>query len=134
MKKDTIIILNDKVVCFDVDDTLVMWNPDGISYYDDPDAIEVPCPSSSYGPYSRQQSFWLKPHKKHIQKLKGYARSGWFVIIWSAGGGPWARNVANTLGLTEYADLIIGKPSVCFDDLPVGEAIGQRKYYQDKKS
>lgn len=137
MGKKPAIFLQDKIVAFDCDDTLVMWDEKGKDYEPADGKVKISDPYyQPSGPYSSGRGtpfIYLTPHKKHIQKLKGYAKSGWFVIIWSAGGGPWARNVADALGLREYADLIISKPSVCFDDMPVGEGIGQRKYYTDKK-
>ena len=123
LRKEKIEILANKIVCFDCDDTLVMW-------YDKPENI----PGAIYieDPY-KNGGYYLVPHDKHIKKLKGYSRSGWFVIIWSAGGGPWAKAVRDALDLKEYTNLTIGKPEICYDDLPVGEGIGRRAYFPPKK-
>lgn len=130
MENKSITILDDKVVCFDCDDTLVMWHDGGLKP-DTPGSIYIKDPyySGLYG----SSGFYLVPHKKHIQKLKGYARSGWFVIIWSAGGGPWANEVKHALKLEDYVNLTMAKPQICYDDLPVGEGIGRRVWYQPKK-
>ena len=120
-------VLDDKVVAFDCDDTLVMWKGGQEDYISSKDKVKLKCPWSG-------KEMFLTPHKKHIQKVKGYARSGWFVIIWSMGGGPWANEVSKALHLTEYASLIIGKPEICYDDMPLSEAFGTRKYLQDRKN
>ena len=125
--------VNDKVVAFDCDDTLVMW--EGNEWEPGPHRVEFDLPISllANGEIIKTDKVYLVPHIKHIQKLKGYAQSGWFVIVWSAGGGPWAQNVVKTLGLERYVKLITGKPAICFDDIPLNEALGERRYYQDRK-
>lgn len=105
----------DKIVCFDVDDTLVMWAAP---------AGNVPIIDQLDG-----STVNLRPHSKHIQKLKGYARSGWYVIVWSAGGHLWAKSVVESLKLQDYVDMVMSKPSICYDDLPVGEGIAPRRYF-----
>lgn len=103
---------NEFVVAFDVDDTLVIWG----DFYGVPHEGAVPfiCPYSGGTNY-------LIPHKKHIQLLKQYTGRGMCVMVWSAGGTQWAKSVINTLGLEDYVDLIITKPSKLIDDLPLNE-------------
>ena len=124
IKPESITIPHDKIVAFDCDDTLVMWE-DKFSE-PGPERIEIIDPNDN-------GRLFLRPHKLHIRKLKMYYKTGWFVIIWSAGGADWARTVRDSLGLKEYAHLTMSKPSVVFDDLPVGEGIGRRLYFQPKK-
>jgi hypothetical protein len=123
-KHSPVYFAHERPVNFDVDDTLVMWD----------DKFHEPGPGkvAIVDPFDGT-TVYLTPHEKHIQKLKGYARCGWFVVVWSAGLGPWAKAVVEALGLQEHVDLIMSKPLVCFDDLPLDEAIGVRKYYQPKK-
>jgi FMN phosphatase YigB (HAD superfamily) len=116
-----------KFVAFDCDDTLVMWDRDMMFDESAKGVIEFK------DPYQKDISYLLKPHKKHIQKLKGYKNSGWTVMVWSAGGWGWAKTVVETLGLEKHVDIVMSKPRYCYDDLPVGEGIGIRKYYQPKK-
>lgn len=118
------IVLADKVVAFDCDQTLVMWGENRNE--PKPDRIEIIDPQDG-------ERLQLTPHHLHIRKLKGYHRAGWFVIVWSMGGGEWAKAVSDALGITEHTSLIIGKPTVLFDDMPTGEAFGTRKYFQPKK-
>ena len=130
--KDPIVILDDKIAGFDCDDTLVMWTETPADYQPGEGKIAIVDPYKTT-PSGDPIYIYLTPHKKHIQKLKGYSKSGWFVIVWSMGGGAWAKNVADALGITNKASLIIGKPSIIYDDMPLAEAFGQRKYMQDKK-
>lgn len=113
----------EKVVAFDCDDTLIMW---GDTFYDpQPGRIPIVDPNDN-------KTMYLTPHKKHVHKVKGYFRAGYFVIIWSAGGGAWANAVARELGLHNFCHLITSKPQFVYDDLPLNEAIGTRKYYMPK--
>lgn len=126
--------VNDRVVAFDCDDTLVMWT--GKDWEPAAHKVAFNCPISLMGDGQiiRTDTVYLVPHQKHIQKLKGYANTGWFVIVWSAGGGAWAKEVVRVLNLENHVSLVTGKPIYCYDDLPLNEAIGQRKYYMDKKN
>lgn len=49
------------------------------------------------------------------------------------GWAAWAKAVVDALELHEHVDLIMCKPGIIYDDMPLNEAFGQRKYYQDKK-
>lgn len=118
------IVLDDKIVSFDVDQTLVMWGEN--RHEQKPGRILIVDPNDN-------EHMFLTPHDLHIRKLKGYKQAGWFVIVWSASGGPWAHAVCSALQIVEHTSLIVGKPSVLFDDLPLAEAFGQRKYFQPKK-
>jgi len=124
---------NDRIVAFDCDDTLVMW--EGREWEPGPNRVEFHCPISLTGDnvIIKTDTVYLVPHTKHIQKLKGYKRSGYYIIVWSAGGGAWAKEVVRVLGLEEHVDFVTSKPVYLYDDLPLNEAIGQRKYYQLKK-
>lgn len=134
---------------FDVDDTLVMWNRPAA---DDPDAIEITCPTSrterfllemtddgnlepdtptetvSVGTWTER----LKPHKKHIEQLKLHKLRGHTVIVWSAGGWEWAEAVVRALKLEQYVDLVIEKPMWFYDDLMPNEFMGKRYYMKDE--
>jgi predicted phosphatase len=97
---------SDNSVFFDVDDTLILWNPtpeqkkaNGFKYQDD-DGV-----------------FTYVPHKIHIESLKNHKSRGHFVVVWSAGGYKWAEKAVKMLELEEYVDLVIAKPKWCYDDL-----------------
>lgn len=112
----------EQVVCFDVDDTLVMWG-------------FTPSESSvTFNNYGFPQN--LEPHKVHIEALKAHKAKGDFVIVWSAGGYAWAQEVVDTLQLNDYVDLVIAKPRWYYDDLPSSEWLGLPQYHtydMDKK-
>jgi phosphoserine phosphatase len=134
---------------FDVDDTLVMWSRPAA---DDPDAIEIACPTSrterfllemtddgtlepdtptetvSVGSWTER----LKPHKKHIEQLKLHKLRGHTIIVWSAGGWEWAEAVVRALKLEQYVDLVIEKPMWFYDDLMPNEFMGKRYYMKDE--
>lgn len=104
-----IILENDNVTCFDVDDTLVLWDvPAGL----DANRIEF----SNYGYTER-----LLPHDKHIKCLKQLKFRGHAVVVWSAGGWEWAKEVAIRLGIIDDIDIIMCKPKWMVDDLPPNE-------------
>lgn len=109
---------NEYVVAFDVDDTLVMW--------DEPNIPGVG-KTSFVDPYDGTFHY-LIPHEKHVNLLKKYKARGMMVMVWSAGGAKWAEAVINTLGLADYVDVIMTKPSKYVDDLQANEVLGQRVY------
>lgn len=97
---------NDNVVCFDVDETLVMWSwPPQF----DGDTIQF----DNFG-----YKTTLLPHQKHIDLMKQFKARGHYVIVWSQGGYQWAREVVKTLGIEDYVDEVKTKPKWCVDDLP----------------
>lgn len=113
------VIYNEQIVCFDVDDTLVLYDPD----YSDPNVDIVyftnPYDGSLIG---------LTPHHQHLDLMKKYKGRGYYVVVWSAGGVKWAESVVKTLGIEQYVDLVTTKPSKYVDDLPCGEWMGNRVF------
>lgn len=109
---------NEFVVAFDVDDTLVMWekqetkSQNAVTFLD---------------PYDGSKHL-LVPHQGHISLMKKYKGRGMCIIVWSAGGTQWAKSVINTLGLQDYVDIILTKPSKYVDDLQASEILGNRVY------
>jgi len=110
-------------IFFDCDDTLVMWPP-----FKGPDdqLIHIPDPYKKNAP-----PIGLFPHKKHIDYLK---KSKQFnknvIVVWSAGGQPWARAVVEALNLDKYVDHILAKPETYVDDLQADYILGNRKYVE----
>jgi hypothetical protein len=100
-----VVTKNDNVVCFDVDDTLIMWswpaefNDDVITF-------------DNWG-----HNVQLVPHKKHIELMKQFKARGHYVVVWSQGGFAWAKAVCETLGITHLVDEVKTKPKWCIDDL-----------------
>ena len=104
-----------QVVCFDVDDTLVIW---GMA--DDPNAIEFEnvCKNSEGNVFCSITEH-LVPHKKHIEQIKKHHEAKNLVIVWSGGGAEWAEEVVTKLGLKEYVDLCLSKPVAIYDNEPI---------------
>lgn len=113
------VVENEEVFPSDVDGTLVVWD----ETYDCPKHEMVPC----IDPYDGS-TVWLKPHKPHIRLLKEKKARGAFIIVWSKGGGRWAKVVIKALGLEHYVDLCCAKNSSYLDDVPVEEWMKERIY------
>lgn len=107
---------NAPVVCYDCDDTLVMWSLD-------PKRTDIIKIDTGNGHFAE-----CNPHHKHIQSIKDHKSRGQVVIIWSAGGGKWAEAVVKALGLEEYVDVCMSKPSWIYDDLSIMKWMPESKY------
>jgi hypothetical protein len=103
---------------FDVDDTLVIWN---LTLENSSRAVEVKGPTMTE---------WLVPHFEHILRLKRHKKRGDSVVVWSQGGADWAEAVVRALGISEYVDVCLQKPSVYYDDLPATAWIGTNLYFK----
>lgn len=99
-------LFGEPTVFFDVDDTLVLWGSYH-GHHPDPRAVAFDCYGTEYK---------LLPHFKHIELLKDLKKQGYKIIVWSAGTAPWAREVVRGLGLEEYVDHILSKPTFYVDD------------------
>lgn len=112
-----IVVKNNLVCPFDVDDTLIMWdyNPE----LQLPE-IEIIDDTTRY-----RQTFQV--HEKHVNRIKQLKLKGEYIIVWSQGGYDWCRRVVEALGLTEFVDLCLTKPSRYYDDYPV-ESFMERRY------
>lgn len=113
---------NTKSAFFDCDSTLVMWEGDVSFEGKEKSVIEIKCPYDN-------GVIRLLPHSKHVQMLIGHARTGWSVVVWSAGGWEWAEAVVKALGVEQYVDIVMSKPVYAYDDLPLSEAVGVRRYF-----
>ena len=76
------VVPNNKIVFFDVDDTLVLWNS---SLHEK--SIKFDC-------HGFEEN--LIPHKNNIKMLKHMKRKGYTVVVWSQGGYEWAESVVKT--------------------------------------
>lgn len=114
------VIEGDNAIYFDVDNTLIMWNPDPM----DPNNMWIPSLKTG-------ELVQLLPHKKHIDLLKHHARVGNTVIVWSKSGPQWAKHIVEQLYLTTYVDLVVGKPSCFYDDLKPEQFMGSHRYFDN---
>lgn len=94
---------SDPTVFCDIDGTLVIWHMDT-----HPNAITF----DNYG-----NKVKLVPHKQNIEELKLLCNKGYKIIVWSAAGSEWAKEVVKKLKLTKYVSLTISKPEFFIDDL-----------------
>lgn len=101
------IVEGSKLIYFDVDDTLVMWD----TYGEQDSLVEFSNPDDS------SFKWYLKPNIGTIEMLKQHKREGYTVVVWSQGGWDWVQEVVKTLKLEEYVDLCITKPNIYVDDL-----------------
>ena len=124
------IVDNEVIVCFDCDDTLVMWDSNH-NYQDFPGTPELQQKIPFINPYDNSIAY-LKPHKRHIELLKQYKGRGFYVRVWSAGGVQWAKAVVETLGLEQYVDSVETKPAKYVDDLQAADVLGVRIYIKDE--
>ena len=110
------IIEGDKVTYIDCDDTLVSWSTYLINLY--PEQCKV------FKTWKGDPGTSLLPIEETIDYLKKSKIHGGTVIVWSAGGWEWAKNVVEVLELTEYVDAVMSKPIRYVDDLPSGKFMG----------
>lgn len=106
------VVESNNITCFDVDNTLVLWN--------EPYEIDI---CISYG----EEIIDLKRHLGHIALLKHCKQRGDYIIVWSQNGQEWATKVIKKLGLESYVDLVLTKPIRHVDDKTDPQyIIGQR--------
>ena len=109
------VVDNSHIICFDVDDTLVMWLWDQAEREKHAkDLIEV-----GKGNFKTL----LLPHFQHIELLKRYKAKGKVVIVWSQSGNQWAEEVVKALKLEEFVDFVFTKPEKYVDDLRADECM-----------
>lgn len=121
-----IVIESDKIIMFDVDDTLVEWIHDSRMNWPDIQArlVEFNTPFSKIS--GRDHKYALLPIEDSIELLINESKRGMFIVVWSAGGYEWAKEVVRGLELEPYVDLIMSKPLGYIDDLACNEWMGQR--------
>lgn len=124
------VITHENIAAFDVDDTLVMWDSQ-FERQDFPYDPELRTKVPITDPYDGSVNY-LKPHRKHINLLKKYKGRGMLVVVWSAAGYKWAEAVVKALGIEEYVDYILTKPTKLIDDLTPNEVFGTRIYLKDE--
>ena len=114
-----------KVAAFDVDDTLILYD------YETHAGDERITIEFTNGILKHFETVGI--HKKHLNFLKKCGiDSNTTVIVWSMQGGDWAKAVVEALGIEEYVDICMGKPTVLIDDLPLEQALGRRIYLENK--
>lgn len=114
---------SEQVICFDCDDTLIMWDENHTQPFNG--AVEVICPWDSGVSYHR-------PHHRHIRFLKKQYAKGMTVVVWSAAGTKWAEAVVKALNIENHVDIVMSKPVKWVDDLEKAEdVLGVRLYLSE---
>lgn len=108
---------NENLVLYDVDETLVSFNPiSGVQ------PVIIPAdPTNAI----------LYPIQENIEKLKQSKLRGHHVTVHSAGGVVWVENVIVALSLEKYVDVIQCKPKWFCDDEPA--ETWMRRFYGKKE-
>jgi FMN phosphatase YigB (HAD superfamily) len=111
MEQTMIVEKNRNVITFDVDDTLILWDEKSRDLKAPTDGrLVIICPYDNL-PYS------FTVHERHVGFLKREKAKGSFVIVWSKSEGAWAEAVCKALGLENYVDIAMSKPSKYVDDV-----------------
>src|SRR5690349_20948629 len=111
---------NEKVVAFDVDETLVE-KVYGIDTSNSGD-IEL----NYYGEIGR-----YKILQRNVEQIRSHLSRGWSVYVWSHSGPVWANHVLEALGFSDPNIKVQNKPLKYFDDLPAGEWMGERIFLKN---
>ncbi len=114
------VIKNDKVICFDVDDTLVLWEEQKGAVFP-MSSIDIECPHD-------ESMMTVYIHQPHVKLLKNHLSRGSTVLVWSQGGHAWAEAVIRALDINHENLYILSKPLTYVDDLPVTEWMKDRIY------
>jgi len=110
-KSPMITIDSTRIIYFDVDETLLLWdwrkwNPKGDKI------IDIGTPGSA-----GIHRIAALPHERHIVLLKQFRARGFTIVVWSQGGAQWAKAAVEALHLTDFVHLAISKPNWICDDL-----------------
>jgi len=103
-------MIPEKVVYYDMDETLVLWN-----YEPTNEILNKLVTVDGTG---------LLPNESMIISMKRNKIRGFGIILWTHSSMELANKIVKALGLEKVVDLIIPKPVRYYDDRPVEEWIG----------
>ncbi len=98
-------IHNEKVAYVDCDHTLIEWSP-----------LKEVAPLTLVSPKGCHNVY---PMQKNIDLIRELRAVGWEIIVWSQGGVEHAERVVKLLKIEDLVDVIVSKPSLYVDDLPL---------------
>lgn len=116
------VIKSSRIIMFDVDDTLVIWDWKEAGATED-QLVSIMNPDANVKEL-------VLPHLRHIRLLRQFKARGHTVVVWSQGGHAWAESVCKTLGIDSIVDIVMDKPNWYVDDLPC-EAFMKSPIYLD---
>lgn len=124
------VIANHKVVNFDVDDTLVLWNRSEYS----PTAKSISVKHKNF-------TSTLPVHTEHVNLMVKLIKIGYDIVVWSRSGYEWAQAVVEELMLQDYIPegmheriTIMSKPTLIVDDQDPAVWIGEQVYREPVKA
>lgn len=109
------IIKNENIRPFDVDGTLIVPYVKGTPFVRVYDAVT-------------KSDIRVCINLSMVRMLKEEHHRGGHIVVWSRGGNEWAANVVRALGLEEYVHLVMSKPIVYFDDVPIKKWLKDRVF------
>jgi phosphoserine phosphatase len=125
-KPNNYIIENERVVCFDVDETLIHHiQPSDIDVFNQDRVLELKYESIN-------ETYLVLINEIHRKLVKEMYHRGRYVIIWSARGHEWAEIVVKALGLENHVHMIMSKPIAYVDDVGADDFM-KRIYIREEK-
>lgn len=106
-----ITIESDKIIFFDVDETLVQQHPGA--------NLEIVC--NGY-------KTLVKAIPENVNRIHYHKARGQTIIVWSNSGYKWAQAVIEALGLTKEVDMVMSKPWGYYDDLDSSKWLGSPRW------
>lgn len=117
-----IVIKNENVRPFDIDDTLIYeYNPETNPKGTAAKTVSIKDPLTG-------GMIVMCVHESMVRLLKEEYHRGSHIIVWSRGGYEWAAAVITALNLQQYVNEVYSKPMVYFDDKDVSEWMPSRVY------
>jgi hypothetical protein len=107
---------------YDVDDTLIIYSPKSQQEQ------TFPKQHFEFEILGEKYDFYAHVHTLHLKYLRRKAKSGMPIVVWSASGALWAEKIVEALGLTEFVDIVMGKPLNVIDDMDPVHWLPQRVY------
>ena len=123
---ECLVLQSSNLIFFDIDDTLILWD----SYTPGRSTKIKKSKKTSLNPNLRGRleiedpnipGHYMSfiPHIAHCHILMRNFQQGRTIVVWSAAGHAWAYTVIKALGLEKYVTLILDKPSIIVDDIPM---------------
>jgi len=117
-----------KPAFFDVDSTIIEWRPSEDRKEEEGVECNWSIRSLAFDENGRlimkegtEEDVFIPIHS-NVDQLKEHKRRGHSVVVWSAGGAEWAAQSVRMLGIEDYVDVAIDKPSFLYDDKEFEEA------------
>lgn len=113
------VIRNENTVFCDIDGTLILnrKETDGVDYAQ----VSIKDPLG-------EGYLNFNVHRPMVRLVREESHRGSYVVAWSRGGYEWAESVIKALKLEDCVQLILSKPLVYFDDVPIQDWLPYRVF------